>query len=140
MNSGKLTISQISGKSGVGKSRILKEISAQASFQEKEIFYWDNDFRKENFASLIRQIISQIEGLPLLPPANKSVYVSDQENREYRSMAVQILYSPDFLKQCPSEALIEHLKRLLCRKDIWIILDNVQSCDEETLGFLRIYC
>lgn len=130
------TVSQIAGRSGVGKSRLVHEIMAQACVLEKQTYYLDNDLRKTNFFSFVRKLVSDLEGLPEISSKKKLHILETYSQKE--SIAVQILYNDSYLAHMSIKELSNYLFDLMKKKEVWLVLDNVQWMDESSLDLLNI--
>lgn len=136
MRSHTFTVSQISGHSGVGKSRLIHEVMTQAHILGKQVFHIDNDLKKVSFPSLVRQLISCLEGLPELP-TNKTLHILENNNKT-RPMTIQILYHDKYLSKLSIETLAKYLFQLIQNGGLWIVLDNVQWMDEDSIRLLNL--
>ena len=134
MRQNTFTISQVIGHSGVGKSRLLHEIVIQGHAHRKQVFHLDNDFKKTSFLTFVRELVSMLEGLPILP-IQRVAFLSENNQRS-RSTAVYILYDDAFATQISIEKLAQYLAGQMEDKGIWIVLDNVQWMDERSLQLL----
>lgn len=137
MRSSQSIVSQIKGKSGVGKSRLLKEILLQATAEGKKTFFWDADFQKGNHVTFMQSMISSLEGLPLLQKSGKKgSFLAEEQAPARRLLAAQFLYKRNALSHCPLQDLAAYFATLMREKEVWIVLDNVQNYDERTLETL----
>lgn len=135
MRSHLFTISQISGHSGVGKSRLLHEIKTQAYILGKQCFFLDNDIKKTDYSLFVRKLVSLLEGLPELSETkDMNIFGLDASN-----IATQILYNETYLSQISEAELIHYLYSRMIEKEIWLVLDNVQWMDEKTLKLLELF-
>lgn len=129
------TVSQITGHSGVGKSRLLHEIKTQAYILGKQFFFVDNDLKKIDYYLFVRKLVSLLEGLPELSACkNVNALGLDASN-----IATQILYSETYLSNISEVELANYLYSRMKEKEIWLILDNVQWMDERTLKLLNLF-
>ena len=128
------TVAQIAGHSGVGKSRLLHEIAVQGHVHGKQVYQLDNDFKKASFLTFVRELVSVLEGLPILP--SKQVTFLSEHDRGKRSTAVRILYDDAYVVHFPIDELARYLFGQMRSKGIWIVLDNVQWMDERSLQLL----
>lgn len=129
---------QVLGHSGTGKSRLLREICLQASALNVKTFLWDTDTQKGDHISLMRAMISTLEGLPLIKKSNEQIVFTDQDMSARRLRAAQLIYQEKALETCVPQQLAEYFIDLMNEKSVWIILDNVQNCDEKTLDMLEL--
>lgn len=138
MQAPSILTAQVLGRSGTGKSRLLREICLQASALNKKTFLWDTDTQKGDHISLMRAMISALEGLPLIKKPNEQIIFTDQDMAARRLRAAQFIYQEKALENCGPQQLAEYFIDLMNEKSVWIILDNVQNCDEKTLDMLEL--
>lgn len=137
MRSSQSIVSQIKGRSGVGKSRLLKEILLQAAAEGKKVFFWDADFQKGSHTIFMQSMISSLEGLPLLQKSGrKGSFLAEEQAPARRLIAARLLYQRNALSHCPVQELAKYFAALMGEKEVWIVLDNVQNFDERTLETL----
>lgn len=129
------TAAQIMGHSGVGKSRLLHEVTIQGHACGKQIYWVDNDFKKVSFLSFVRELVSLLEGLPVLPA--KQIALLSEGDWKGQKLAVRILYDDAYASQISIDKLSRYLWDFMRDKDIWIVLDNVQWMDERSLQLLE---
>lgn len=129
------TATQIMGHSGVGKSRLLHEVTIQGHICGKQIYRVDNDFKKVSFLSFVRELVSLLEGLPVLPA--KQIELLSEGNWKGQKLAVRILYDDGYASQMSIDKLSRYLWDRMQNKNIWIVLDNVQWMDERSLQLLE---
>lgn len=121
------------GKSGVGKSRVLEEITNDLlAFRFKITKLQGESSQLLNFSSFIRQIISQIEGLPLISP---EATISETPIEDV-PLPQRVMYDPNFNFE-DKEQILTYLFRIAQIQNIGIIVDNSQSVDSETILFIR---
>ena len=135
MKNQSFVFSQVIGHSGVGKSRLIHEISTQAHILGKQVFWLDNDLEKTDFSSFVRRLVSCLVGLPRLSP-RKSIHFLGSSNK-FHNMSAQILYNNTYLAKLSLKELSVFLFMLMQEKKIWLILDNVQWMDERSLELLE---
>ena len=114
------TVSLITGHSGVGKSRMTREIALQAQMEGKQAVQIDFDFGQASYISFIRKLVSELEGMPVLP-TSKTVQFSRGENWD-RDMAVQILYDDDFFRITSDSEINRYLFEKMGQGKVWLIL------------------
>lgn len=129
------TAAQIMGHSGVGKSRLLHEVTIQGHARGKQIYRVDNDFKKASFLSFVRELFSLLEGLPALP--TKQIALLSEGDWKGQKLAVRILYDDAYATQISIDKLSRYLWDCMRDNDIWIVLDNVQWMDERSLQLLE---
>lgn len=136
MKSDSFTVSQIVGRSGVGKSRLLQEVVVQCHVLGKETFLLDNDFQKNDYITFVRKLVSTLDGLPILPSVSKVMYTYDESSKD-RGMTIQILYDDKFLSEISDSTLAHYLFSRMKVNNTWLLLDNVQWMDERSLNLLK---
>lgn len=129
------TAAQITGHSGVGKSRLLHEIAIQGHACGKHVLRFDNDFKRISFLTFVRELVSVLEGLPVLPA--KQVTLLSKGNWMRQKQAARILYDDAYAVRLPIDQLSRYLWECMRNKGLWIVLDNVQWMDERSLQLLE---
>lgn len=134
MRKNSFSISQVMGCSGVGKSRLTREVITQAYICDKQIFSLDTELNKLDALSFVRELISCLEGLPSIP-IQKDLHVFGTDNN-IQNMTMHILYDDIIFSQLNIKELANYLFKLMQRKEIWLIIDNAQWLDEGALELL----
>lgn len=135
MKKNSFTFSQITGRSGIGKSRLIHEIIAQAYILDKKVFYLDNDLKKSDFFRFVRKLVSHLAGLPELP-SSKNIRFLGTDN-DIHEISAQILYDNEYLSTLSGKELAAYLFMMMKEKKVWLALDNVQWMDEKSLELLE---
>lgn len=129
----------ILGASGMGKTRIIKELSINAI--NNGFDYFNIDIEK-NFSSLqiiIQKIIINYEGLPLINPnimLDQELFANIKETNARRIYAKNLLYRKDFENVSANE-IARYFIELFKEKKCEIHIDNVQYCDDKTIDVLK---
>lgn len=117
-----LSLVNIYGHSGVGKSRLIREMRNAFQDRSYKTLFLPVHSTRENGKILIRKLVSMIKGLPYLPGENIKVNSKD--------LIYQILYNDDY----DIENNFDKISALIHRtyvgeKPIVIIVDNLQFGD-----------
>ena len=134
MRRASFAVSQITGRSGVGKSRLMQEIALQGQLEEKQVLHLDFDFGSTDYLSFVRRIVSELEQMPELPP-NSSVRIPNA-GESNRDLALRILYDDEYFNALASREVVRYLLARMGHVRMWLILDNVQRLDERALELL----
>lgn len=130
-----LSVITLSGTSGIGKSRIIKELIFQAQKFGNRICYVDSDKCELSSKLLLEKLISSISELPLFDFEGKNTffYLSHADN--VKAYAAHLLYDDvDISKE--KDRIAKFIVELLRKNSCVIALDNVQKYDELSLEIL----
>ena len=124
-----LEIINLYGCSGVGKSRLIKEIRNTYQNQNYKTIFLPIHEKRENGKTLLRKIISTIKNLPYL--ANENIHVNNS------GLIYQVLYNTQY----DIAANIDHILQIAeetidSANPLVVIIDDVQFGDQ--LLFLTI--
>lgn len=129
----------IFGGSGVGKSRLMKELEYVGHKYDKKTCYIDSEHAVLTARDFIRQVISAVEGLPYFNDLSDDKFLSvitEKNTSSTKQFAFRLLYDMkldlSLLKDEITGYLIDLLKRCRCL----ILLDNVQNYDEVVTSIL----
>lgn len=132
-----LFISTIVGSSGMGKSRVIKELLFEAKRHNYHICYVDSDKHTITANFLVEKMISTISNLPLFNFENKNTicYLSKTDNEN--AYAAHLLYDKQVNIQKEKEQIVKYLVELLKKKSCIIALDNIQKYDSLSLELIN---
>ncbi len=121
----------ISGSSGCGKSRLLKEIKFLCLSHNKTIVEIDSDKNVLSAKLFLQQIVSVLENLPIFSQKlyKKINTITHQDNTE-NLYSLHILYDKNFNPASEKDLVVKYLFELLRSKGCFLLLDNVQNYDE----------
>lgn len=128
----------ISGRSGVGKTRLTTELAAVLLAKGKEIHLFDGAGQKGGFADFVRKLCARLYRLPdfehvvplrtAVPPAMDAgptdVTVDD------------ILYDPSIDPAAHMDAVLRFTERAIDTRAVALLVDNVQYLDRMTIEFI----
>lgn len=129
----------ILGASGMGKSRIIKELSINAINNGFDCFNIDIEKNFSSLQTIIQKIIINYEGLPLIDPdimLDKELFSDIKEINARRKYAKNLLYRKDFQNVSANE-IARYFIELFKEKKCEIHIDNVQYCDDKTIEVLK---
>ncbi len=125
-----VSILNLYGHSGVGKSRLIKEIrNAYQDNNYKTIFLPVHETR-DNGAVLIRKIISTIKKIPYIP--GNSVKVNN------KALVYQVLYNTNYNILKNLDIIVELIYETLDnQKQLILIIDDLQFADSLLVTFVK---
>ncbi|MBD5555313.1 MAG: hypothetical protein HDQ95_08260 [Roseburia sp.] len=122
IESNELTLINVYGNSGVGKSRLIREIRNTYENLNKKIIFIPVQNTSDNGKVFIRKIVSMIKNLPYLP--GESIQVNSKE------LVYQILYNSQFeMEQNFEEIFFFIYKSLAGKQKIIVAIDDLQFGD-----------
>jgi hypothetical protein len=136
----------IAGRSGVGKSRLLREVAQIGFAQGFLVQYFESEFVADPSASnLIRQFLANVNELPLFGDAMTEGQYRDLQEQERlgRSEAsmirsvLRILYDRTFNVVAHMDEVLEAVLFSITRKRVMLLIDNVQNRSDTFGRFLR---
>lgn len=122
------------GQSGVGKSRLIKEIQNGKEGIDYSFIYIDTDKKEISCKKLIEILCSKITHLPILEERVKYITISDEESIEYGG---KILYDRSFNISDEWENISKFIANQLIEQQFIVALDNIQHFDKITLDILE---
>lgn len=127
----------LSGTSGIGKTRIIRELLFNAQKQNYQICYVDSDKNVVSAKFLLDKIISSISELPLFDfeERNTVLYSTSKDTEE--SYAAHLLYDNNVDISKEKARIIKFLVELFRKRKCVLALDNIQKYDELSLEILR---
>ena len=126
----------ITGASGVGKSRLLREFSNYIDGNGFRLIFLNAERRQLTFEAFIQAKISALTGLPNELRGQVTLVSDNSATGQGNSYAARILYDSSFEYQKELHSLVAYGWALLKDTPSVLILDNVQNCDEQTLEYL----
>jgi len=127
------TVCAVFGPSGAGKTRYLREIQGSRLMAGRKCLWTDAVHADGNAVVWLKQVLSRLYALPLIRVDTYEAS-SDMENR----IVTDILYDPSFLLEDGSlEELAIAILKVLQKRDILLIVDNVQDFDRDTSRLLN---
>ena len=127
-------LSVVSGKSGVGKSRIIKEASTKGVVCNNKIINIDSEKKSFSCKMFMEIICSQITQLPFF---NENVdFLSDRQD-DTISFASRILYKHNIDYNCEWEKCSDFLITALQEDKYVLLLDNLQHFDKISLQIVE---
>lgn len=126
-------LTYIHGKSGVGKSRLIKEIQNSKAGINYSFIYIDTDKKEISCKKLIEILCSKITQLPIFGERIKYISTSNESSIEYGG---KILYDHSFNVSKEWERIAKFLAAQLIEHKYVIALDNIQHFDKLTLDIL----
>lgn len=130
-------ISVISGKSGVGKSRILKELEFLSLEQGIKPIVLDMRHNRVAADAFCKKLCAEMTGLPLFETNMAQILWADESCAFDLTYAARILYSQNFDIQKEWERVGRYFAYLLSQKRCIWILDNAQDYDETIFSLLE---
>lgn len=134
IKSSHFNLSIIYGKSGVGKSRILRESAMQGIISNKKVISIDSEKRNFSCESFMKLICSQITQLPLFK--EKIDFLSDTQD-DTIVFASNILYKHNVDFEHDWIRCSDFLTTALTEDSYVLILDNVQHFDKTSLQIIE---
>lgn len=132
------SIITLCGKSGTGKSRILKEINFFMSKLNKKIFSFDTDLINTSSRKFLKSLISELDEIPDFDEGYKPSDISFSSNSNYyKTIAYNIMYNQNYIIEDNIQEISDYLFEQIINKDITIIIDNVQNFDETTIFLIE---
>lgn len=132
----RLSVITLTGTSGIGKSRIIKEILFNAKKLNYQTCYVDSDKDIISAKFLLEKIISSISQLPLFDfEKRKATLFLTHENNE-KVYAAHLLYDDNVDIEKEKKQIAKFLVELLRKKACILALDNVQKYDELSIELL----
>lgn len=135
----------IRGISGVGKTRLIKEISKIASFKNWNIINYDGKINK-NFAP-VKDLLCQLIGLPYLshninisPADIKNILTFHNDNMEFSNIIYNFIYKDIYDKETLyyiKNVFTYFLSRPYLSMPNILILDNFQDFNEIVIEFVQ---
>lgn len=131
-----LSVITFSGASGVGKSRVIKEILFNAQKLSYQVCYVDSDKNAVSAKFLLEKIISSISQLPLFDFEEKksTLYLTQEDNE--KAYAAHLLYDNNVDVEKEKKQITKFLVELLRERVCVLALDNIQKYDELSLELL----
>ena len=132
------SIITLCGKSGTGKSRILKEIGFFVSRLEKKTFNFDTDLKNNNAKKFLKTLISELDMIPDFDESYKPTKINFLTNIDKdKAISYQIMYDKNYKIENHIMEISDYLVRLIKNNDVAIIIDNAQNLDEATLTLIE---
>lgn len=132
------SIITLCGKSGTGKSRILKEIGFFLSKQEKRIFNFDTDLKNVNVKKFLKTLISELDMIPDFAESYEPTKINYFTNIDKdKLISYNIMYDKNYNIENHISEISDYLVRLVKNNNLAIIIDNVQNLDEIALKLLE---
>lgn len=122
----------IEGKSGMGKSRLLKEMIFSSIKSSYKPYYRDLESSSSNLKYLCDSIISLYEGFPLY---KEEVDIPPERLTLRKKNALKI-FNKNFVHSEHIDYIAGYICELLKEEPCLIILDNVQNADNHTATLL----
>lgn len=133
VNLGASTIS-LSGPSGTGKSRILKEINFLSLKLKNKSFIFDTEVKSHTSRQLLKSIISELGSIPEISKIhNKKDIVILSDLKKINSVAYNIMYDNQYDISAHISEIVDYLIELINENSVCIIIDNVQNLDEVSI-------
>lgn len=123
----------IAGKSGTGKSRLLKEAQTQCVKSEKRMIYIDTEKKDFSCKRFIELLCSRMTLLPIFNEKITLLSNTDEMTLEY---ATRILYDESFDITQEWEKTTKFLAFLMEREKFVLALDNYQHFDRISLQII----
>lgn len=129
------TLISMYGSSGVGKTRYLRELQGRRLLAGMECLWSDAVHTDGNAVIWLKYIFSRIYALPLIQIEEYSKHIfPDVKER----IVIELLYDPEFsLTQGNMEQISAVLCDALGRRNILLLVDNIQDFDQNTIRFLN---
>lgn len=129
------TVCTVFGPSGVGKTRLMRELQGRRLLLGYKCLWSDADHANGRAVTWLRQILSRLYALPLISVEH---YIpSDFPNVKER-VVIDVLYDNNFKFDTRSiDALARALLLSLERQKTLLIVDNVQAFDSVTIQILN---
>lgn len=124
----------IYGQSGVGKSRLIKEVQNSKEGIDYSFIYIDTDKKEISCKRFIEILCSKITQLPILQERVKYITISDESSMEYGG---KILYDRSFMVSDEWENISKFIANQLIEQHFIVALDNIQHFDKITLDILE---
>lgn len=124
----------IYGQSGVGKSRLIKEIQNGKEGIDYNFIYIDTDKKEISCKKLIEILCSKTTQLPILEERVKYITSLDESSMEYGG---KILYDHSFSVSDEWENISKFIANQLIEQQFILALDNIQHFDKLTLDILE---
>ena len=135
LESASSSLTMVFGKSGVGKSRMMKEVQARLALQRKMCIFFSAEQFSKNSRMFWRKIISKLYSLPIVNTVNK--LDARITSNSFDGIAMQILYTDSFSIDKNSIAVAKTIVNALAEKKCSLIIDNIHSLDNASLDILR---
>lgn len=122
----------IVGRSGTGKSRVIKEIATTAVSMNYTYINVDADISRRLTAdSFFKNIVAHFEDLPEISHLSKKQikYLGDN-SEQIDQIALDILFKRDIDYKAIHDELVCYLKKIFLKEHIFLCLENIQFYDE----------
>lgn len=129
--------SVISGKSGLGKSRILKELEFLGLEQGVKVISLDMRHNRITADAFCKKLCAEMTGLPLFETKMAQILWADEACAFDLTYAARILYSDDFDIQKEWKRVGRYFAHLLSQERCLWLLDNAQDYDETIFNLLE---
>lgn len=126
---------KVSGRSGVGKSRLLKELCSLRGVYSNQAIFINAESRPWSFQEVIQTLVSELTHLPVAK--DKQIFPIRTIETDGNGYAAKVLYDPFFSCVDEWKKLAFFTAKLLARKKFFFVIDNAQDCDAPTLRFLN---
>lgn len=126
-------LTYVYGKSGVGKSRLIKEIRGQCVRTGKRMIYIDSEKKDISCQKFIELLCSK---MTLLPIFHEKVTVLSNTNEITMEYATRILYDHEFNIEEEWEDTAKFFAYLMTKEKIVVALDNFQHFDKISLQII----
>ena len=121
VNLGASTIS-LSGPSGTGKSRILKEINFLSLKLKNKSFIFDTEVKSHTSRQLLKSIISELGSIPEISKIhNKKDIVILSDLKKINSVAYNIMYDNQYDISAHISEIVDYLIELINENSVCIL-------------------
>ena len=135
-NSGLSTIS-LSGSSGTGKSRILKELKFLSLQLKNKSFIFDTEEKSHTSRKLLKSIVSELDSIPEVSEIDNRDIVVISDSPKNNSVAYNIMYNNQYDISAHLSEITNYLIKLINKNNVCIIIDNVQNLDEVSIEIIE---
>lgn len=136
-NSTGLSFASLSGRSGTGKSRILREIEDRYAPLFENVCRVDADTADSSSRTSMQSLVSQVESVAHLDMgALSSRLLNEVDIRPSSRMVAKLMFDSTFDIECNVDALARRLHDTMIRRRTLILVDNVQNFDPLFISLL----
>ena len=126
-------LTYVYGKSGLGKSRLLKEAEKGAIITKKKIIHIDSEKKSISSRRFLEFLFSKITELPFW---GDSVKLLTNEKDEFLYFASKVLYDNKFNVAENIPSITKYLATTMINNNYLLILDNIQDFDKTSLEII----